>query len=274
MRFARIVFVLLCGILTIVCVCGCGRRGGTTLTLQADTASAAWPSSTQQRRSVMEQSKEVIAERLVSAVPNQDCEARIKGEDKIVVVLPSGTDTKAVIAAILPTTSKGTLELYHLKNVRSRNNPLGKWEIRPERTNQGAESYIFTGPNGETIDGSKHPEEVLSKVVNAKANPPVLSEKDIVPNAGADITPRQSVVVRIEFNEQGTEKFRDFTRENVNEYLAVFYNGRLLTAPTINEPIPNGKAEITGFKSLQEARDAADAINSGALPVKFKVVPN
>ena len=113
---------------------------------------------------------------------------------------------------------------------------------------------------------------VLSKVVNTKANAPILSGKDILPDARADSNQRQQVVINIEFNRVGAAILRDFTRENVGEYLAIFYDGKLLTAPTIMEPIPNGRAEITGFKTLKEAQDAVDALNSGALPVTFKVV--
>ncbi|MGB9620744.1 MAG: protein translocase subunit SecD, partial [Armatimonadota bacterium] len=91
-------------------------------------------------------------------------------------------------------------------------------------------------------------------------------------NAKAGLNARNQTVVNIEFNREGTAVFREFTRRHVGDYLAVFFDGKLLTAPSINEPIPTGKAEITGFRSLKEAKQVADYLNAGALPVPLKVI--
>lgn len=36
--------------------------------------------------------------------------------------------------------------------------------------------------------------------------------------------------------------------------------------------VPSGKAEISSFNSLQEAKMTADLLNSGTLPVRLKVI--
>ena len=101
---------------------------------------------------------------------------------------------------------------------------------------------------------------------------PILTGKDLLPSAKPNLNQRNQTVINIEFNNEGTDVFRKFTRAHVGDYLAVFFDGKLLTAPSINEAIPSGKAEITGFKSLQEARQIAEFLNAGALPVPLKVI--
>ncbi len=150
----------------------------------------------------------------------------------------------------------------------------------------GGEAYIFTGPNGETLNSSIPSDQpkILQKVVNAKSddpkdpayNPkgvePILTGKDLYANAKSNINQRQQVTIDVQFNTQGTEIFRDFTRENVGEFLAIFLDKQLLTSPTIQEAIPNGKAEITGFANLQQAQRTASDLNAGALPLPLRVL--
>lgn len=45
-----------------------------------------------------------------------------------------------------------------------------------------------------------------------------------------------------------------------------------MTNPVVNEPITGGKAQITGSKTLEEAKNLAILLRSGALPVKVKVL--
>ena len=76
----------------------------------------------------------------------------------------------------------------------------------------------------------------------------------------------------MEFNPKGTEKFANFTRDHTNEVLMIYLDGRILTAPNINEPILNGKAQISGFPTLQEAKRTSDFLNGGSLPVPLKML--
>ncbi len=136
------------------------------------------------------------------------------------------------------------------------------------------DSFDFIGPKGEVINSKKDPKAVLEKVVKADKNPPILTGAMLLPNAEANYDQTNSqIVVHIEFNKEGTKIFREWTRVHVGDYLAIFFDGKLLTAPVINEPIPNGQAVISGgFKSYKEATELADYLNAGALPVPLKVI--
>ncbi|MDX1934678.1 MAG: protein translocase subunit SecD [Capsulimonadales bacterium] len=97
---------------------------------------------------------------------------------------------------------------------------------------------------------------------------------DVLPTArsGFDQAGRGGAVIELEFNRDGKEKFARFTRDHTNEILMIYLDGRILTAPNINEPILNGRAQISGFATIKEAKGIADLLNGGALPVPLKIV--
>jgi SecD/SecF fusion protein len=101
-----------------------------------------------------------------------------------------------------------------------------------------------------------------------------LDGSDILPTSksGFDPTGRGGAIIDLEFNARGRDKFARFTRDHTNEILMIYLDGRILTAPSINEPITNGRAQISGFATLREAKQISDLLNGGALPVPLKVV--
>ncbi len=74
-------------------------------------------------------------------------------------------------------------------------------------------------------------------------------------------------VVLVSFNAEGTKLFGEITSQNVGRQLGIFLDGRLLSAPTIQERIDNGQALISGNFTAQSAKDLATNLNLGALPV-------
>ncbi|MEY4721509.1 MAG: protein translocase subunit SecD [Pseudomonadota bacterium] len=79
-------------------------------------------------------------------------------------------------------------------------------------------------------------------------------------------------VVSIQFDQQGGAKFAKLTSENVNRPFAIILDGKVLSAPNINEPILGGSAQISGSFTVDTANQLAIALRSGALPVDLKVV--
>ena len=84
-------------------------------------------------------------------------------------------------------------------------------------------------------------------------------------------------VVDLVFNATGTKKFADLTQQLVHQQMAIFFNGELQSAPVIQEPILEGRAQISGggenggFPSKQ-AKEIVDLLNAGALPVPAKII--
>ncbi|RKO67602.1 protein translocase subunit SecD [Desulfofundulus salinus] len=79
------------------------------------------------------------------------------------------------------------------------------------------------------------------------------------------------IKVDLTFNAAGAKKFAEATAANVGKPIAIILDGQVLQTPVVQEPIPNGKAQITGYQSLEEAHNIAILLRSGALPVKVEV---
>jgi len=79
-------------------------------------------------------------------------------------------------------------------------------------------------------------------------------------------------VVSITFDQQGGAKFAKLTSENVNHPFAIVLDGKVLSAPNINEPILGGSAQISGNFTVESANQLAISLRSGALPVDLKVI--
>jgi protein-export membrane protein SecD/preprotein translocase SecF subunit len=78
--------------------------------------------------------------------------------------------------------------------------------------------------------------------------------------------------VALQFDGEGTKIFSDLTEKNVGKPLAIFIDGNLLSAPRVNEKISGGQAQITGKFTVQEAKDLANNLSAGALPVPIKII--
>lgn len=79
-------------------------------------------------------------------------------------------------------------------------------------------------------------------------------------------------IVSIVFNDEGGDLFERITSENVGEQLAIFLDGEMISAPTINQSISGGRAVISGGFTPDEARGLAQNLNFGALPVPIELV--
>ncbi|MBW8296721.1 protein translocase subunit SecD [Sphingopyxis sp.] len=79
-------------------------------------------------------------------------------------------------------------------------------------------------------------------------------------------------VVSISFDSGGSSTFAKVTAQNVGKRFAMVLDGKVLSAPSINEPILGGSAQISGSFSVASANALAISLRSGALPVKMAVV--
>lgn len=91
-------------------------------------------------------------------------------------------------------------------------------------------------------------------------------------NAKEQLGQNKSPVVALEFTDAGAKKFGDLTEANIGRHIGIYLDGELLTNPVVNEAITGGNAVITGQRTLEEAKDLAILLRSGALPVKVSVL--
>lgn len=67
--------------------------------------------------------------------------------------------------------------------------------------------------------------------------------------------------IAINFNEKGTKRFAEVTRNSIGKRLAIIIDGRLYSAPSIRSEIPGGKAVISGSFSEDEAKQLVTKLN-------------
>jgi preprotein translocase subunit SecD len=78
--------------------------------------------------------------------------------------------------------------------------------------------------------------------------------------------------VLLQFNDEGGKIFAQMTKENINKRIAIFLDGAPISIPKVNEEIPNGKAQITGQFTADEAKTLVQRLNSGALPLPISLI--
>jgi len=72
-------------------------------------------------------------------------------------------------------------------------------------------------------------------------------------------------LINFSLNAEGAQIFGDFTGRNVGNHLAIVLDGKVYSAPVINERIGGGSGQISGNYTVAEAQDLAIALRSGAL---------
>lgn len=75
-------------------------------------------------------------------------------------------------------------------------------------------------------------------------------------------------VVSVQF--KSADKFAEITRKYIGQSVAIYLDDTLLSDPVIQTVIPDGKAIITGNFEIEEAKELADLLNAGSLPVKLE----
>ena len=79
------------------------------------------------------------------------------------------------------------------------------------------------------------------------------------------------IVVSMSFDSQGSRQFGQLTTNHVGELLAILLDGKIQSAPRINEPILGGNAQISGDFTFEEAQYLANILKAGAFPVGVKI---
>ncbi len=157
-----------------------------------------------------------------------------------------------------------------VKIIEKRVNEIGLTEPIIQR--QGERRIIVELP------GIKEPEKAIQMLGKTallefqdESGTTVMTGKDLK-DAKAEIGQNKNSVVALEFSSDGAKLFGDLTAKNVGKHISILLDKKVLTSPVVNEPIPSGKAIITGSRTIEEAQELAILLRSGSLPVKVEVL--
>ncbi len=85
-----------------------------------------------------------------------------------------------------------------------------------------------------------------------------------------EITGSREYVVSLTLTDEGTTKFAVATAANVGKQIAIVYDGEVISAPTVNEAIGSGQAQISGSFTFEEAEQLASTIRIGTLSLELQ----
>lgn len=188
-----------------------------------------------------------IVRRRIDALGTKEPSIQSQGGKYILVQLP-GVDNPEHIKELIGQTAKMT---FHLVNEN----------VTPDQLASGV------APAGT---------EFLPYMDSPWNMVPVYSHVEVsgesLKDSQADFDQNNMPVVTTVFDTAGARRFAKLTTEHVNERFAIVLDGKVLSAPTIREPIPGGRGQISGGFTLQGAKDLAVLLRSGALPAPLQVI--
>lgn len=179
---------------------------------------------------------EAILQTRVNGLGVSEASVQRQGNDSILVQLPGIQDSGAALQAI---GSTGRLEFVDVESLpASAAAAIRDWQGGPPNPRLKKDTYkpLFTG--------------------------------EVVRNANPGVEPQTNQpVVNVEFDQNGTRIWADYTTKNVGKQIAIVLDGVVQSAPSIREPIPDGSTQISGSFSAAEVKRLAAILEAGALPV-------
>jgi SecD/SecF fusion protein len=104
-------------------------------------------------------------------------------------------------------------------------------------------------------------------------------EGEAIEDASQDFDPVTSeVIVEMSMKKQGAKDWATMTTKNVGKPIAIVLDDIVYSAPSVNEPIPNGQSRImmgsgrNSTQNIEEAQDLANILKSGKLDAPAKIV--
>ncbi|MCK5343846.1 MAG: hypothetical protein KAR20_10605 [Candidatus Heimdallarchaeota archaeon] len=68
--------------------------------------------------------------------------------------------------------------------------------------------------------------------------------------------------IELNFNPEGANKLAESTKNHVNQRISIFFDGKLVSAPKIMDPITKGKARLTTSLSVEHAKNLVEKLNN------------
>ena len=117
--------------------------------------------------------------------------------------------------------------------------------------------------------------ELYSLKASNRDGSPALSG-DVVVDANADFAQGQmsrgEQEVSMTMNAEGAKAWARLTKDNIGKSVAIVLDDLVYSAPRVNSEIPNGRSQITGGFSVQEAKDLANVLKSGKMSASVNIV--
>jgi preprotein translocase subunit SecD len=198
--------------------------------------------------SAVDRSIEIIRRR-IDALGATEPNIQRQGIDRVLVQVP-GLDDPERLKTILGQTAKLSFRMVDTS-------------IPIEQALSGrvpADSEILY----ENEAGTRQPLLIQKRVI-------VSGEELVDAQAGFENTTKQPIV-SFRFNANGGRKFAQVTQENVGRPFAIVLDNKVVSAPVIRDAILTGSGQISGNFTLEQVKDLALLLRSGALPAPLNII--
>ncbi|MCF7855670.1 MAG: protein translocase subunit SecD, partial [Candidatus Pacebacteria bacterium] len=183
------------------------------------------------------------------------------GDASISLRMPSvSEDEKADVRRTIKQTARLTFHLVHENNAKK----VQEYETNPH-TFDIEPGYQIKVMRTEQPDGSISEEKLFL------TSRPARVKGSHINRAVASFNEFNNYYVSLSFNDEGASEFAKLTSDNVGRRLAIVLDGKVYSAPVIQQAITGGQAQITGNFGPEEATRLASVIDSGNLPVEIKI---
>ena len=179
-------------------------------------------------------------------------------------------------------TSTGGLQ-YSLETMgvaeRNKMNVINQYLERPEIASMFPRDLLFRWsskpiPGLDDDDNSELYQLYAIRMERGKETAPL--EGDMVVSATSSPNPTTGEPeVTLVMNNQGARIWADMTTkaaQDNNRSIAILLDDEVVSAPSVNEAITQGRSSISGQFTVQEARDLANILEVGKLPAKTQII--
>ncbi|MDE6716315.1 MAG: protein translocase subunit SecD, partial [Muribaculaceae bacterium] len=119
-------------------------------------------------------------------------------------------------------------------------------------------------------DNGKYFQLIALKTVSGK---PALSG-DVIVDAEQTFNQNQRPVVSMTMNNEGGRKWGRITGSNIGKSVAILLDDQVYSFPTVNSAIEDGKSEISGNFTIEDAKDLANVLKSGKMVARVEIIGN
>jgi len=113
--------------------------------------------------------------------------------------------------------------------------------------------------------------ELVALKVNPLTNKAPL-EGDVIVSARQDVDQYGNVIVDMQMNSEGAKIWKDLTAKNLGRSIAIVLDNLVYSYPVVQSEIPNGRSQISGNFTVEEAQDLATVLNAGKLPAPARII--
>jgi preprotein translocase subunit SecD len=213
-----------------------------------------------------------IIENRVNGLGVSETTVQIAGERRMIVEIPGETNPQEVFNTLKGT---GLLEFVDLGDTplsvgtviqTDHVGSTGSTGLTPTTvpaTQTAAPTSAATAASGTPT--------IAPTATTVKIWPTVLTG-DQLNSVGVTTGKLGDVEIAFELKADGAKVFGEFTKNNIGKTLAIVLDKKILSNPSINSEIAEGKGVIQGKFTLDEANSLAVQMRYGSLPVPLKVV--